>query len=180
MHQKKLLNLLNQYSPFDAQEEADWQRIIQFVQEEPRCLDRRLQVGHVTASAWIVNLRKSHTLLTLHKKLGIWLQLGGHIENETDVLQAALREAKEESGISHIQPLSLTIFQVAVHEIPPFQTEPAHVHYDITFLFQATDERYVLSDESLALRWFTRKEVRRLPLDTAMQRLVKKWDALAN
>ena len=77
--------------------------IIRFVQTYENCAERELQVGHLTGSAWIVDKDLTHTLLTHHRKLNLWVQLGGHVEDDADMLSASWREAREESGLQDLQ-----------------------------------------------------------------------------
>src|SRR5215510_11521790 len=90
----------------------------QFVAANPNCFERSLQIGHVTGSAWIVDLDRTHALLTHHRKLNKWLQLGGHADGDPDILRVALREAREESNLDAIRPVSENIFDVDIHVIP--------------------------------------------------------------
>ncbi|MEZ4608522.1 MAG: NUDIX domain-containing protein [Deinococcales bacterium] len=107
---------------------------LNFVKSHPNPFSQGLKVGHITASAWLVNQQGSHVLLTHHKRLNIWVQLGGHIDDDEEVLAAALREAQEESGILEIYPLSSEIFDLDIHLIPERKKgniiEAAHHHYD--------------------------------------------------
>jgi len=111
--------------------------------------------GHITTSALILNPGKTKMLLTHHKFLNLWLQLGGHFEKDPSLLDSAIRESKEESGIDEILPLSSEFIDLDIHEIPPNlkKGEPAHYHYDIRFLLQAKSEGLVVSDESNDLKW---------------------------
>ena len=110
MHQHALLKLLSEYSKQFPQEQDICSRFIHFVNCEPDCLKRTLKVGHVTASSWVLSPDCNEVLLTHHRKLGFWVQLGGHVDGQTEILQAALREAREESGIPNINPLSESLF----------------------------------------------------------------------
>src|SRR5436309_1471060 len=105
MHRQQLLGLLETYAPCYQEELVNKARMIAFVTEWPSCFERSLEVGHITGSAWLLNHDCSKVLLTHHKKLNLWLQLGGHCDGESDVLAVALREAQEESGITDIIPL---------------------------------------------------------------------------
>jgi hypothetical protein len=78
MHRELLLSELNRYQSSDARERSMLERILKFVQENPNCFERSLHIGHITASALIINKQKTHTLMTHHQKLDKWLQLGGH------------------------------------------------------------------------------------------------------
>ena len=95
----------------------------QFVRVHPDCFERSCREGHITASAWIVSADHRAALLTHHRKLDRWLQLGGHCDGEADVAAVALREAREESGLVDLRfayagdapvPVDLD-----VHPIPP-------------------------------------------------------------
>jgi len=113
---------------------------------------------HITASAWIVNPARTKALLTHHAKLGIWVQLGGHTDEGEDWTEAALREAREESGLANLRLVQTGLFDLDIHPIPARnsggQTTPAHDHYDLRFLVEADDALpLVVSDESHALAW---------------------------
>ena len=110
---------------------------IRFVETHEDCLLRSCGPGHLTGSAWIVDVTRTRTLLTHHRKLDKWLQLGGHADGESDLLAAALREAREESGLTRLRAVSPEIFDVDRHWIPPRKTDPGHYHYDLRFLFEA-------------------------------------------
>jgi 8-oxo-dGTP pyrophosphatase MutT (NUDIX family) len=114
--------------------------------------------GHVTGSAWIVSLDGSRCLLTHHRKLDRWLQLGGHADGETHVEAVALREAEEESGITRfLMPPwqgELVPIDLDVHVIPARGSEPAHEHHDFRFLLVADASLPLqISEESNDLRW---------------------------
>lgn len=115
-------------------------------------------------------------MLTHHRKLERWLQLGGHADGEPDVLSVALREAKEESGIDQIEPVSDEIFDVDVHLIPKHGSEPAHYHYDIRFLLRVQgSDVFRVSDESVNLAWVSPHELRELDVDESVRQMCAKW-----
>ena len=150
----QLLSLLERYRPSEPHERAMRERIRRFVVENPPCFERSLRSGHLTASAWIVNPARTRALLTHHRKLGKWLQLGGHADGEPDMLRVALREVQEESGLTGIRPVSEEIFDVDVHLIPSQEGEPEHFHYDVRFLLESDDRQPLhASEESRSLLW---------------------------
>jgi 8-oxo-dGTP pyrophosphatase MutT (NUDIX family) len=138
------------------------ERIIEFVRSRDAPWQRSTSQGHLTASAWIVDAANQHALLIHHKKLDKWLQPGGHIDDEdASLAAAALREAREETGIESLELVESNngaIFDVDVHAIPSRTTEPvepAHFHYDVRYKFVAHDQTAILNAcESNALSWY--------------------------
>jgi len=93
-------------------------------------------------------------LLTLHAKLGHWMQLGGHCDGIRDPFFVAWKEAYEESGLKDITPVSDAIFDIGIHSIPEHKGVPEHRHYDVRYLFVADPaEPLGISEESLDLKW---------------------------
>lgn len=154
-----LRDLLDRYAAAWPAEHALVRRFHGFVDAHPDCMSRRCVPGHITASAWILDARGEAVLLTHHKKLGKWLQLGGHVDADIGVERACLREAQEESGMSDFCFLrwhgqALTPLDLDVHDIPARGAELAHLHWDVRFLLRAAPgQELVISDESNQLEW---------------------------
>lgn len=132
--------------------------------------------GHFTASAWLVSGDGRRLLMTHHRKLGLWLQLGGHADGERDLVAAALKEAEEESGLSGLR-IDPGIFDLDHHWIPEHKGVPAHWHYDLRFVVHAgASENFVVSDESHDLAW---REIGALvddeATDPSVRRMARKW-----
>jgi 8-oxo-dGTP pyrophosphatase MutT (NUDIX family) len=124
--------------------------------EDPLAYKRERLEGHFTASAWIVNQKRTHTLLTLHRKLGRWLQLGGHADGNENLIEVALKEAEEESGLTSLKLVDSTIFDLDKHIIPERPHVKEHFHYDVRYIFEAEiNEPLIMSDESISLAWIT-------------------------
>ena len=181
MHREPMLALLASYADRFPDEKAVVERFRAFVAAHPDCFERTCVPGHVTGSAWVVSHDGARCLLTHHRKLGRWLQLGGHADGDPDPARVALREATEESGIAGLalapgpRPLDLD-----AHEIPARGAEPAHVHYDVRFLIVAPpDATLTMSDESLALRWFPTDRPLAVEHDESVARLLRKTGARA-
>ncbi|MGW6690301.1 NUDIX hydrolase [Streptomyces sp. NPDC054961] len=127
--------------------------------------------GHVTGSALVVDPVRGRVLLTLHKKLGMWLQMGGHCEpGDTTLAGAALREAVEESGIADgLELLPGGPVRLDRHPIPA----PCNWHLDVQYAALAPAGAVeAISDESLDLRWFAYEEVAAVA-DASVVRLVE-------
>ncbi len=174
---RSLLALLRAHAalPLDAHEAGMAAAIIAFVEANPRCAERSLVEGHLTGSAWIVDLSRRRVLLTHHRKLGLWLQLGGHADGGLDLREVARREAREESGLADVRPLGEEVFDVDRHRIPARKNEPEHWHYDVRFLFEAdADAPLVVSHESRALAWVPLEEITARNPEESLARMVRK------
>jgi 8-oxo-dGTP pyrophosphatase MutT (NUDIX family) len=160
-------------------------RICALVDSHSDCFARTCRPGHITAAAWIVSWDRQRSLLTHHRKLDRWLQLGGHADGHWLVEEVALREAQEESGLTAFEfvPIDGVImpFDVDVHEIPPRYdaagnlVEDAHEHHDIRFLMLARPVgRIRVSDESHEVAWCTADEVRQRTDEESVLRMLSK------
>jgi 8-oxo-dGTP pyrophosphatase MutT (NUDIX family) len=179
MHRQALLDSLKRYRVAYPGETATVDKIVALVQRHADCLLRTCIPGHITASVWIVDSSQQRFLLTHHRKLQRWLQLGGHVDGESSIAQAALREAQEESGITHfdfaLQDNNNTqIIDVDVHTIPAHGGEPEHEHHDIRYLLIAQSDELNISAESLDLRWFERHELQAIADEESILRLARK------
>lgn len=132
--------------------------------------------GHFTASAWLVDAAGGRLLMTHHRKLDRWLQLGGHADGDRDLARVALREAEEESGLTGLV-VEPEIFDLDRHWIPERGDVPGHWHYDVRYVVRATgSEEFVVSDESHALAWRAIAELLEDPqLDPSIARMAEKW-----
>ena len=188
MHRKPLLEFLDRYQHRYPNEQGVIEKIRQLVESRANCFERTCQPGHLTGSAWILATDRQHILLTHHRKLNRWLQLGGHADGQVHVEQVALREAQEESGIRQfgfvLQDESLLPLDVDIHTIPERRDpsgkllEGAHEHHDIRFLLIAeSDDPIRVSDESHDLRWFTPAEVEALTSEESLLRMLYKAES---
>lgn len=175
MTRQSLLEQLQRYVAADANEEKMRKRLLSFVADEERCFERSLATGHITGSAFVVDRERTHTLLHHHRRLDKWLQLGGHADGEADVLNVALREAREESGLEEFRPVTPAIFDVDIHGIPARGAEPEHLHYDVRYLLEADRTQALgISPESKALAWVPLSGVAGLTSEKSMLRMVHK------
>ena len=171
-----------------------------FLASDAAVFERSHAVGHFTGSAWLVSTDGERVLLTHHRKLGRWLQLGGHADGDVDLARVALREAEEESGLRDLV-VEPAIFDLDAHRIaahfpvgspggpaapsgfapgeprPSRGNEPEHWHYDVRYVVRATgSETFALSEESLALAWKPVREIAADPqADASLRRMAHKW-----
>lgn len=177
MHRQSLLNALAAYGERHPYEAATTQRFVEFVVGHEDCFQRTLEwPGHVTGSAWIVAPEGDAVLLTHHRKLDLWIQLGGHADGNPDVLDVALREGLEESGLPSLEPLdALLPFDIDIHTIPARKTEPVHEHFDVRYAFRAPHRDFVVSEESHDLAWVPITELTEYTQDASVLRMADKW-----
>lgn len=179
MHRKALLSQLQLYRPYADADRAAFQEILDFVSNNPGCFDRTLLAGHITGSSWIVNPDRTKALLTHHAKLGMWLQMGGHCDGDSDVLAVACKEAVEESGLALVRVVNDSIFDLDVHPIPAHNDIPAHRHYDVRYLLEADDSLpLIVSAESKEIRWVNNSELERFTTEPSMIRMRAKAAAM--
>lgn len=172
-----LMELLRAHASreLDPHEAAMTAATIEFAQQHPDCLLRSQLQGHLTGSAWVVDAARQRTLLTHHRKLDKWLQLGGHADGDPDLPAVALREAAEESGLTRLRLVDRAIFDLDRHWIPARKDVPAHWHFDLRFMIEADpDEPLIVTDESHDLAWVDLAQVGALNSEESMLRMVRK------
>jgi 8-oxo-dGTP pyrophosphatase MutT (NUDIX family) len=159
------------YTARDAQQREARDFVLAWMDAHPDALWRSCLEGHLTASALVLEASGERALLTLHKKLGRWLQLGGHCDGDGNLAGSALREAREESGIQglRVEPVPIDL---DCHRIPAREGEPEHWHLDTRFLVRAPPGAVARrSVESRELRWVTPAELTALSSDDSVRRL---------
>ncbi len=145
--------------------------VLEWIDAHPDALSRACLAGHLTSSALVVDEHAGRALLTLHGKLGRWLQLGGHCDGDANLAGSALREAREESGIVGLL-IDPRILDLDCHRIPARAGEPEHWHLDVRYLVRApAGAEARISAESKALRWFRPEELAGIETDESVQRL---------
>ena len=160
-NRQQLLDEIAAYHPFNEQEERDKNLIFQWIEQHEDAFSRENTVAHVTASAWMVNKDRSKVLMVYHNIYNSWSWLGGHADGETDLLKVALKEAREESGIYHVKPVSEKIYSLEVLTVDGHVKKGAyvssHLHLNVTYLLQAeeTDVLHIKEDENSNVGWFS-------------------------
>ena len=178
---RTLHSALLAHEPADDAELRDRDAIAALVAGTDRCFDRTLyEPGHITGSAFVVDAATGRVLLHHHRRLGRWLQLGGHDEGEHDPLATALREGREESGLIDLTPLSPAILDVDLHEIPAGRSEPAHLHHDVRYALRTATPAAIAqrAAESVDLAWLDLAEAARRMAEPGADRALAQLAAL--
>ncbi|MFE6779126.1 NUDIX domain-containing protein [Streptomyces sp. NPDC057702] len=170
---ERAARVLAEWPAPDAEQERLRQAYTEHLAAYPDGMWKACQQGHLTASALIVDPFGERVLLTLHRKLRMWLQMGGHCEPaDATLAEAALREAEEESGIA-----GLTLLPGGPVRLDRHHT-PCAWHLDVQYAALApADARATVSDESLDVRWFGYAEVAAVA-DDSVVRLVERTRTL--
>src|SRR5262245_10301728 len=189
MHRRPLLDMLARYRATFPAEADVIDRISALVERHVDCFDRTCRPGHITGAAWILSADRRRCLLTHHRKLDRWLQMGGHADGQWHVEEVALREAREESGLDRfdfvpidgkLMPLDVDVHQIpARHDASGQLVEDAHEHHDVRFLLIAhAGQEARCSNESHEIAWFKPDEIAELTDEESVLRMLRKALAL--
>lgn len=155
-----LLKNLKEYIPFNEQEEHDKDVMVHLLESENNIFTRENKVAHFTGSAWLVNKQHTKVLMIYHNIYDSWAWTGGHADGEEDLLKVAIKEAKEETGVMDIKPVTEDIFSIEVLTVDGHVKRgsyvSSHLHLNVTYLLEA-DEDEVLRmkpDENSGVKWF--------------------------
>ena len=165
MDRQELMESIRAYQPFNEQEEMDKSLILNWIETQDDAFSRDNTVAHMTASAWVVNKDRSRVLMAYHNIYDSWSWLGGHADGETDLLAVAIREVKEEAGISDVRPVSEEIFSLeslTVDEhVKKGRYVSSHLHLNVTFLLEGDTEAplAVKPDENSRVGWIPADEI---------------------
>ena len=161
MDRKELISKIKKYQPFNEQEEMDKALILNWIETQENAFSRENTVAHMTASAWVVNKERNKVLMVYHNIYNSWSWLGGHADGETDLLAVAVREVKEEAGITNVRPVSDEIFSLESLTVDGHVKKgryvSSHLHLNVTYLLEADSEEAVSvkADENSGVAWFT-------------------------
>lgn len=163
---------IEEYCPCCEQEQNDKKLILDFIDKNEDAFERSNSIAHMTASAWVVNRERTKVLMVYHKIYDSWSWTGGHADGEKDLLSVALREVKEETGVS-ASPVSENIFSLEILTVDGHEKRgkyvSSHLHMNVTYLLEAdeNEEVRVCEDENRGVQWFT--------LEEALQASTEPW-----
>ncbi|MBR2583745.1 MAG: NUDIX hydrolase [Oscillospiraceae bacterium] len=169
----KIIENIKEYAPCCEQEARDKAVILDFLEKNPDAFFRSNLIAHMTASAWIVNAERTKVLMVYHRIYDSWSWTGGHADGEEDLLAVALREAREETGLKKVRPVSGKICSLEVLTVDGHEKHgayvPSHLHLNVTYLLEAdeSEELHVCEEENSGVRWFT--------LDAALAASTEPW-----
>ena len=171
---------IEKYIPYNEQEEVDRELMLEYIDKFNDVLTRNNKMCHFTASNWIVNKERTKVLMVYHNIYDSWAWTGGHCDGEEDLLNVAIREAKEETGINSIRPLSEEIFSLEILSVDSHIKNnkfiPAHVHLDFCFLLEADENEKlkVKKDENSGVKWIDINKVLEYTKETKMKPIYDK------
>jgi 8-oxo-dGTP pyrophosphatase MutT (NUDIX family) len=169
----EVLTLVRAFDPNgDARADDSVRRMVALLEQASDPFDRTAyEPGHMTASAVVLSPERDRVLLVHHRRLGRWLQPGGHVEPEdATMVHAARREVIEETGV-RLADGAAHVVAVDVHPIPAARGEPPHYHHDVMFRLQAADEALAPPGRSVA-RWCPVSGLEHYDVDEPLQRAV--------
>ncbi|WP_434798598.1 NUDIX hydrolase [Terrisporobacter vanillatitrophus] len=151
---------IENYLPYNCEEEKDKEIMIKYINTFDDVLTRNNEIGHFTSSCWIVNKDKTKVLMIYHNIYDSWSWTGGHADGDEDLLYVSLKEAKEETGLKNVTPLSEEIFSLEVLGVDGHMKKgkyvASHMHLNITYLLCADENEvtHIKADENSGVKWF--------------------------
>lgn len=177
---KKLRKEIEVYKPYNEQENQDKKVILKYIDTFDDVLTRQNEFGHFTASSWVVNKDRTKVLMIYHNIYKSWAWTGGHSDGDSNLLNVALREVKEETGVKNVKPIKDDIFSIEIicvnGHIKRGKYVSSHVHLNVTYLLEAdeTEELKVKEDENSGVRWVDIDKSVELSTELWMQGIYRK------
>ena len=169
----KYIEQIKKYKPYNEQEKKDKEIMLKYINTFNDVLTRENELGHFTASAWVLNKERTKVLMIYHNIYNSWAWTGGHADGDSDLLHVATREVQEETGIKNIKPILEDIFSLEIicvnGHIKRGKYVGSHVHLNCTYLFEADEnqELFIKEDENSGVKW--------IPLDKIKEISKEKW-----
>ena len=171
---------IENYIPYNAEEEKDKEMMLKYMDIFDDVLTRKNEIGHFTSSAWAVNPERTKVLMIYHNIYQSWGWTGGHCDGEEDVLSVAIRELKEETGITQVRPIQNEIFSLEIIGVDPHiktgKQVASHVHLNTTFLLEVpeTEKLHIKEDENSGVKWVNMDEVISVSNEARMKPIYQK------
>ena len=169
----ELREKIEKYVPYNEQEEKDKNTILKYMDAFEDTLTRNNEFGHFTASAWVVNKERTKVLLIYHNIYKSWAWTGGHADGESDLLQTAIREVKEETGVENVKVLDDDIFSLEIvcvnGHVKRGKYVSSHVHLNLTYLLEVDE------NEKLRIKEDENSGVKLVPIDEIEVASTERW-----
>jgi len=177
---------IENYLPFNSEEEKDKEIMIKYINTFDDVLTRNNEIGHFTSSCWIVNKDKTKVLMIYHNIYDSWSWTGGHADGDSDLLYVSLKEAKEETGLKNVTPLSEEIFSLEVLGVDGHMKKgkyvASHMHLNVTYLLCAdeNEKTHIKADENSGVKWFDLDEAVEASNEPYMKKIYGKLNKKLN
>lgn len=175
MKVEDLKTKIENFKPYNEQEEKDKQTMLKYINNFDNILTRKNEFAHFTASSWVVNKEKTKILMIFHNIYQSWTWTGGHSDGEANLLKVAIKELKEETGIKNVTVLKDDIFSLEVltvnGHIKRGEYVSSHIHLNLTYLLEV-DEKEILhikEDENSGVKWVPIEEIENASKETWMK-----------
>ena len=156
---------IENFIPYNEQEEVERKIMLDYIRDFNDILTRQNEYGHFTSSAFVLNKERTKMLIIYHKIYNSWAWVGGHSDGDSDLLYVAMKEAKEETGIKNVTPISNDIYSLEIINVNGHEKRGkyvgSHVHLNVTYLLEAdeNEEIHIKEDENSGVKWVPIDEV---------------------
>lgn len=164
---------IQNYTPYNEQEEVEKKVMLKHFDDDDDILTRANEVAHFTSSAFVLNKERTKVLVIYHKIYDSWGWVGGHADGDNDLLYVAMKEAKEETGITDVKPISSDIFSLEIinvnGHIKRGKYVASHAHLNVTYLLEADENEniHIKEDENSGVKW--------IPIEDILKESTEKW-----
>lgn len=164
---------IEKYVPYNEQEKNDKKIMLQYLEQFDNILTRKNEFAHFTASSWVLNKEKTKVLMIYHNIYQSWAWTGGHADGESDLLQTAIRELREETGVQNVKVLDDNIFSLEVicvnGHVKKGKYVSSHVHLNLTYLLEVDENEklQIKEDENSNVKW--------IPIEEIPKKVNEKW-----
>lgn len=142
---------IENYEPYNEQEIKDKDLILKCIKLHDDILTRENTIAHITSSGYIVNKSRTKVLMIYHKIYKSWAWTGGHADGDSNLLHVAIKEAKEETGLKNVTPITENILGLDVLNVNGHVKKgkyiSSHLHLSIAYLLEANEEDELIINE---------------------------------
>lgn len=163
---------IEKFTPYNEQEQVDKKIMLDYINDFDDTLTRQNEYGHFTSSAFVINKERTKILMIYHKIYNSWAWVGGHCDGDNDLLYVAIKEAKEETGIKNVLPISNDIYSLEIINVNGHEKRGkyvgSHVHLNVTYLLEAdeNEEIHIKEDENSGVKWVPINEILEVTSET--------------